>query len=130
MSSDEDEGLKPPVKKQRIYFGSLEEQERERIEREEREKLAAEELLRAQGSETSESDSSVDEEDDGTEKKKKKKKKKLRKTKGSLFVVVFSHFLDYPDSIEFLLYYFHPRYHFLNSCCVICFSSNCQIVGF
>ena len=69
MSSDEEEG--PALKKQRLYYGSLEEQERERLERE---KLAAEELLRAQGSETSESDSSEDEE--GEKKKRRKKKKK------------------------------------------------------
>lgn len=81
MSSDEDdETNKPVAKKQRIYFGSLEEQEKERLEKEEREHLAAEELLRAQGSETSESDSTEDDED-GEKKGKKKKKKKLKKKK-------------------------------------------------
>lgn len=71
-SSDEEDG--PAVKKQRLFYGSLEDQERERLAREEKERLAAEELLRAQGSETSESDSDVDE--DGNKKKKKRKKKK------------------------------------------------------
>jgi len=71
MSSDEDDY--PAPKKQRIYYGSLEEQERQRLEREGKEKLAAEELLRAQGSESSESESSDDE---GSAKKKKIKQKK------------------------------------------------------
>lgn len=72
MSSDEDD--LPLPKKQRIYYGSLEEQERQRLEREGKEKLAAEELLRAQGSESSESESS-DEEDNAGKKKKRKKRK-------------------------------------------------------
>ncbi|XP_065653332.1 U4/U6 small nuclear ribonucleoprotein Prp4-like [Hydra vulgaris] len=74
MSSDE-EGDQPLVKKQRLFYGSLEEQEKERLEREEKERLAGEELLRAQGSESSESDSSDDEKikkvNSGKEKKKK-----------------------------------------------------------
>lgn len=72
-SSDEED---PAPKKQRIYYGSLEEQERERLEREGKEKLAAEELLRAQGSESSESEESSEDEEESDKKKKQKKKKK------------------------------------------------------
>ena len=73
MSSDEEDG--PHLKKQRLFYGSLEDQERERLEREQK---AAQELLQAQGSESSEESS--DDEDS------KKKKKKLKKKKKGIFV--------------------------------------------
>jgi len=73
MSSDEEDG--PQLKKQRLFYGSLEDQERERILREEK---AAQELLRAQGSESSEESS----DDEDSKKKKKKRKKKNKESDG------------------------------------------------
>lgn len=79
MSSSDEEAENPPVKKQRLFYGSLEDQERDRLQREQKERLAAEELLRAQGSETSEEESDSD--DDNKQKKKKNRKKKKKKGK-------------------------------------------------
>merc|ERR1711973_217559 len=79
-SSDEEDGVLAP-KRQRIYYGSLEEQERQRLEREGKEKLAAEELLKHQGSESSESEESSSDDDEETNKKKKKKKNKKKQKK-------------------------------------------------
>jgi len=76
--SDSDEEKKPALKKQRIYYGSLEAQERERLEKE---KLAAEELLRAQGSDSSEEESENDSNSDNDQQITKTKKKKQAREK-------------------------------------------------